>query len=137
MENSDILVDTSVIIAYLRKAKKENTWLHQLAGSYQLYTSSVVEFELLIGALDEQKRQNSEAVLSAFTILPLSSEIAQQAAEIYQNLKRNNLGIEIRDLFIGATAIVHRMPLVTLNKKHFERIKTLQLFVTKPPKFLP
>jgi tRNA(fMet)-specific endonuclease VapC len=127
MENSDILVDTSVIIAYLRKKKKEDTLLYKLAGSYQLYTSSVVEFELFCGALDKKKHQSVEEVLSAFTILPFSSDISQEAAHIYKYLKQNNLLIEIRDIFIAATAVVNNMPLVTVNKKHFYRINQLQL----------
>lgn len=127
MENSDILVDTSVIIAYLRKKNKEDTLLYKLAGSYQLYTSSVVEFELFCGALDKEKHQSVEDVLSAFTILPFSSDISQEAAHIYKNLKQNNLLIEIRDIFIAATAVVNNMPLVTVNKNHFDRIQNLQL----------
>ncbi len=37
------------------------------------------------------------------------------------------LVIEMRDIFIGATAVVYDMPLATLNKEHFERIEKLQL----------
>ncbi len=35
--------------------------------------------------------------------------------------------IEFRDIFIGATAIVHNLPLKTTNTKHFERIKELEI----------
>jgi len=57
----------------------------------------------------------------------LSSEIVKEAAKIYQNLKQMNQLIEIRDIFIAATSIVNRLPLITLNMRHFERIDSLEL----------
>ena len=35
--------------------------------------------------------------------------------------------IDLADLLIGATAITHGLTLATLNKKHFERIKKIEL----------
>ena len=36
--------------------------------------------------------------------------------------------IEFRDIFIAATCIENNLPIVTLNKKHFERIAGLDIF---------
>ncbi len=33
--------------------------------------------------------------------------------------------IDIADLFIAATAVAYKYPIVTLNRKHFERIDGL------------
>jgi len=87
----------------------------------------MVEFELFIGATDDQKYQDALKVLSWCTSLPLTSVVAQQAGTIYQDLKSRNQLIEIRDILIAATAIANNLPLMTLNKKHFERINTLTL----------
>jgi uncharacterized protein (TIGR02646 family) len=81
------------------------------------YTSSVVEFELFCGALDKEKHQSVEKVLSTFTILPFSSEISQEAANIYKYLKQNNLLIEMRDIFIAATAVIKNRLFNTLLSK--------------------
>lgn len=35
--------------------------------------------------------------------------------------------IDIADLFIGATALTHNLPIATLNIKHFNRIKGLEI----------
>jgi len=35
--------------------------------------------------------------------------------------------IDLADLLIGATALTHNIPISTLNIKHFERIKKLEL----------
>jgi predicted nucleic acid-binding protein len=35
--------------------------------------------------------------------------------------------IDLADLLVGSTALTHNIPVATLNKKHFERIKKLTL----------
>ncbi len=53
--------------------------------------------------------------------------IAKISGEIYRELKRENLMIEFRDIFIEGTARGLGLPLITLNEKDFERIKGLEL----------
>jgi len=61
----------------------------------------------------------------------MTSDVAQSAAAIYRQMKQVNQLIEVRDIFIGATALVHSLPLMTLNQNHFSRINGLQL--STPP----
>jgi predicted nucleic acid-binding protein len=42
-------------------------------------------------------------------------------------LRKENLLIEFRDIFIAATCLVNHLPIKTINKKHFERIKGLEI----------
>lgn len=50
-----------------------------------------------------------------------------EAANIDAVLKKKRKQIAIPDLFIAATAIHYNIPLVTLNKKHFDRVDKIQL----------
>ncbi len=59
MENNGILVDTSVIIEFFRKANKEKTLLYKIFD-YKLYISAITVFELLAGATSIDKRKNLE-----------------------------------------------------------------------------
>lgn len=61
------------------------------------------------------------------TILPFDSVAAEKAAEIYLDLRHRGMMIEFRDIFIAATALVHNLPIKTLNTKDFERIGGLVL----------
>ncbi len=61
-------------------------------------------------------------------IIPFTNEIAQLAVDIYKDLKLNNQLIEFRNIFIGATALEARLPMATLNKEHFERIKGIDIY---------
>lgn len=127
MAARELLVDTSIIIDHLRKQNKSSTTLFKAAATHTLYTSTIVEFELFAGALDPQKQHDLRAILERCKIIPFTSEIAQNAAQIYQRLRQQNQLIEMRDIFIGATAIIYNLPLLTINSKHFIRIEKLDI----------
>ncbi|MCB0126795.1 MAG: type II toxin-antitoxin system VapC family toxin [Caldilineaceae bacterium] len=78
-------------------------------------------------ATDGQKRHDVQAILFWATVLPLTSDTAQRAAAVYRQLRSQNQMIEMRNILIAATALVHSLPLMTLNVGHFTRIDTLQL----------
>jgi len=60
-------------------------------------------------------------------ILSFKAESAEKAAEIFNQLKKANQLIEFRDIFIAAICISNSLPILTLNKKHFARIKGLAI----------
>lgn len=131
MATPGVLIDTSIIIEYLRKQNKQKSILYNIVNSYDLYLSTVAEFELYTGATNAQKRRDLQEVMVWCTVLPLTSAVAQAAATIYQQLRAKNQLIEIRDILIAATAIAHDLPIMTLNSGHFMRIDGLQL--SSPP----
>ena len=63
------------------------------------------------------------------TSLPFDVNQSIIAAETFRELKRRNTLIEFRDILIASAAISERIPLATLNTKHFERIKALNLYM--------
>ena len=81
----------------------------------------------MMGATNDQKKKDVEVLLEGVSVLPFDEEVSMKASEIYHNLRRRNLMIEFRDIFIAATALVFQLPIKTLNKDHFQRIETLDL----------
>lgn len=130
MATPRILIDTSIIIEHLRKQNRQKSILYNIANQYELYTSTVVEFELYTGATTQQKQQDIRAVLAWTVVLPFTSETAQTAAFTYQQLKAQNQLIDMRDILIAATALTNGLPLMTLNVGHFNRISGLKLMAT-------
>jgi tRNA(fMet)-specific endonuclease VapC len=126
MENPGMVIDTGVFVDYLRKKDKSTTILATLPNDVSIFVSSVTVYELMMGATDIQKKKDVEILLSDIPVLPFTNEVSLKAAEIYHNLRRQNLLIEFRDIFIGATAIIFQLPIKTLNLKHFQRIESLE-----------
>lgn len=128
MATGRVLVDTSIIIEFFRKKKKDETLLHRLLSSgWKLYISTITYFELLCGAKSEPLLNDTIQLLELFESIDFSESEAKNAAGIFQELKSKNSLSGLADIFIASTAIVHDLPLATLNRTHFERISTLQL----------
>ena len=128
MESSRLVVDTNIFIEYLRATDKINTKLYSISSATRIYISSVTLYELLMGATNEQKRQDVSLLVEDLIVLPFDDEVSIKASEIYHQLKEINKLIEFRDIFIAATCIVHYLPIMTTNKNHFSRIEGLEIF---------
>ncbi|GAB4426523.1 MAG: hypothetical protein OHK0011_08070 [Turneriella sp.] len=61
-------------------------------------------------------------------MLDLTREIADLAGELYSDLRDRGRTIDNEDIIIAATAVVHDLPVATLNVRHFEGINKLRLF---------
>ncbi len=127
MADKIILVDTSILIDYYRKTDKNNSaWMALVRQEYSFIISIVTKFEIYSGATPNQLTfWNS--VLQAITVIPLDEISVDTAVTINNVLKRKRKQIDLADLFIAATAVAHNLSLATLNKKHFDRIDTLNI----------
>jgi tRNA(fMet)-specific endonuclease VapC len=128
-----ICLDTNILIAHKRakKADKDKTVLYRLTTQgYRFAVSSITVYELLRGDNTDEDAY-WKAMFANMEVLPFDFACAEQAARIYKGLKQKGLLIEAEDLFIGATALQHRLKLVSTNVRHFERIEGLALLASE------
>ncbi|RYD83218.1 MAG: type II toxin-antitoxin system VapC family toxin [Sphingobacteriales bacterium] len=127
METKGVVIDTGIFIEFLRAKDKTKTALYKLPDEANIFISAVTYYELLIGATTQEKHNDIKLLTEDLSILPFNADVASKAAEIYHLLKRSNNLIEFRDIFIAATCLVNDVEILTLNKKHFERIEGLRV----------
>lgn len=99
MERERFLIDTSILIDYLRKSKKENTIIYKLSRSSVFFISSVTEFEFRVGST-LHNREFIEKLLSKIHILPFDTIGVKTAFQIYQHLKAKNQLLSLPDIFM-------------------------------------
>ena len=87
-------------------------------------TSAICYFEYMSGS---KNREFDKLLFENVVVLDFNKNQAYIASEIYQDLKKGNTLIGFRDILIASSAMSEKIPLVTLNKRHFERIKDLIL----------
>ena len=127
MADKIVLVDTSILIDYCRKTDKERSvWINLVRQGYSFCVSAVTKYEIYAGATPNQLTFWNSIFL-AITFMPLDEISVDTAVAINSELKKKRKQIDLADLFIAATAIAHNLSLVTLNKKHFDRIDALIL----------
>lgn len=120
-----MVIDTGIFIEHLRSKEKTNTTLYKISNNIDLHISSVSLYELYMGATNKDKEKDVINLTEDLTILPFNEAVAIEAAQIFHQLKAANKLIDFRDIFIAATCLVNNLPILTFNKKHFERIEGL------------
>lgn len=127
METAVVCLDTSILIDFYRKKDKRESAFFQLTNRYKLFAVSIVtEYEILVGSKPDQQ-EFWEGFFDKVTILPFSKPVSDSAVSITKQLRAANKLIEVPDIFIGATALAHNLPIATLNLKHFGRIQDLEI----------
>ena len=120
------IVDTSAIIAYLRK-ESPGEIVVGLLKQEAIIVPAVCIFELLAGVKSERHIQQRRQLLDLSEIAKIDREISEKAAELFTVLRSKGITIDNEDLLIAASAISHNFPLLTVNKKHFSYIANLDL----------
>ena len=127
------LFDTDAISELLRPKPLASyiEWLKALPRDEQ-FTSSVVIGELYKGAYRSPARERhleniNQRVLPAVTVLPYDVATAKVYGKIRAQLEETGQMLADADLQIAATALYHRLELVTGNLRHFSRIDGLQI----------
>ena len=120
-----ICLDTDICIAIINGDARAEKF-RMAAASADLYLSSATVFELYL------RKTNLEKVtefLSNFkqAVLPLDQNCAIESSLIYKDLERYGNMLEFRDIFIASASILHNCKLASFNKKHFSKIKGLEL----------
>jgi len=125
-----LLADTSVLIEYFRTPEKEGTFFFELTGRYdKIAISTITRYEIMVG---NSPRQESfwHQLLSALETLSFDENVADEAAKIMKELKKENKVIGFADVAIAATARFHNIEIATLNAAHFNRVSGLKV-ITK------
>lgn len=123
------LLDTCVCISIFRNEGNVRETIRKI-GTKNCYISEITVAELYFGLAKSSEKQRKmediREVQRLFRVIPVYSSF-KEYGEIRQTLEHTGLRVDQFDLLIGATAIHHKMTLVTSNLKHFERIQGLEI----------
>ena len=118
-----VCLDTDACIAIINRKGGYQSILNKILYS-RVFVSTVTLFELFLRKTNVVEVEN---FIKDLEILNFDTTSARKASEILKILKNEGELIEVRDLFIASAAIVNDCSLATFNKKHFSRIKELEL----------
>jgi predicted nucleic acid-binding protein len=118
-----ILVDTNILIDFLRGRPDAVTWIDALEENVAISAVSVLE--LYGGALSQREERDIWALRQELTCLPIGEEIGERAGSFMRHFGKSH-GIDIPDAIIAATAEHHGLRLATLNVKHFPMFPKLK-----------
>jgi len=122
------LIDTDILASHFKGKEFATEFIKKAGGIERVAISVVTLAELLEGVVDsENEFTETEEVLSKTKVLSVDRNTALEFAKRRSQLRKKGALIDNMDLLIASTALVHKLILVTKNKKHFERIKGLKV----------
>jgi len=112
------LVDTSVLIDYLRGHRGAAEVLEGERAEAPLHASEMTRLEVLAGMLANED-DATRALLSTLVWHPVDADVAEDAGALGRTWLPSHRSIDSADLVIAATAKRADARLLTCNVKHF------------------
>jgi predicted nucleic acid-binding protein len=109
---ANLLVDSDVLVDHLRGTRELRR------GGDRLSYSVVTRAELFAGGDERRVRE----LLDQLEELPVDRPIAERAGRV-----RRMSGLRLPDALIAATALQHRLTLLTRNVRDFEGVRALKV----------
>lgn len=119
------LVDTSVLIDYLRGHQPAADLLEQEREVEPLHASEITRLEILAG-MRATEEAGTRSLLSTLVWHPVDAEVAEEAGALGRKWLPSHHGIDGADLAIAATAMRSGSRLLTRNVRHFPMFTDLR-----------
>lgn len=119
------IVDTSVLIDYLRGHAGAGALLERERAADVLHASEITRVEVLAG-MHPAEEDDTRALLSTLVWHPVDSEIAEEAGALGRRWLPSHHTIDSADLAIAATVVRTDARLLTRNVKHFPMFTDLR-----------
>ena len=125
------LLDTNILSLFFRGNPNVVACFKRYLEEYDTIRFSVITYYEIVSGLkhrDAHKQLDSFLEFAAQnTMIPLTQEIADIAGQLYADLRKQGQPIDDIDLLIAATALAKGLAVVTHNRKHFDRITSLEI----------
>lgn len=120
---SAILLDTNILVDYLRDSTEAAEFLETFRGKPAASVVSVME--MIVGAKNRREEERIASLEQILQLHPVTFPIARRAGEFFKHYAPSH-ATDSLDALIAATAEHHGLKLATINVKHFPMFPKLK-----------
>ena len=124
-----VLYDTNIFISAFNGRKDTIDQLDKI-GLDEVVLSAVTVMELFQGMGSKVQLAQMKKKIKFFDVVQMDETISQKAVEFIEAYKLSH-GLTIPDAIIGATSVVHQIPLYTYNSRDFDFLPEIILYHQK------
>ena len=128
MDVTDLCLDTSAIIAFLKGREPGASAVAAAVRNANCFVTSISVYELLFGVSRAGKQIGEDQLLSILATAALDNAAARRAAILHDQLLRAGSDIGVKDVLIAAICLERNLPILTLNERHFHRVADLRVY---------
>lgn len=129
MIKAGVLVDTSVLIDFLKDKQPNAEAVIALINSKRICTTGIIMAELLQGTRNANEETYVAQLLDGIPVIEVTSSLWMKAGRISCSLRRKGVTLPLSDIAVAALAIEHNLSVFTLDG-HFKEIPGLKLHKT-------
>jgi len=122
MSSNEVLIDTDVLIDYLRDRVEAVKYLESLPIPPAI--SAITVAELYAGVREGRERRFLDEFSRSLAVVDVNDEIARLGGLFRRDYFKSH-GTGINDAIIAATAELDDYTFVTLNRKHFPMLRKI------------
>lgn len=121
-----ILCDTNIFI-HAFNGNAQTILDLQKIGFENIVLSSITVMELFQGMGNKKELSRMKSRIKYYDVIEFDKQVSKLAQKLIENYSLSH-GLMIPDAIIGATAVIHEIPLFTYNVKNFRYIPDLTFF---------
>lgn len=122
-----IVADSDVLVDWLHR-RGSAAAVRSALDRQELSTTAISAYQLLSGVRTEVARTEVRDLLALMAaILPFDDRAAELAGAAYRDLAGEGRVIGRPDLYIAGICLAADVPLLTRNRREFERVRGLRL----------
>jgi predicted nucleic acid-binding protein len=115
-----VLCDTNILIHAFNGRQITIDKLQEI-GLEQITLSVITVMELFQGMSNKTELAQMKRKIKYFDIVEIDNDTSKFATRLIENFRLSH-NLQIPDALIGATAVIHQIPLYTYNTKDFDFI---------------
>ena len=124
-----VLIDSDVLIDYLRGFPAARNYFRSVDTAA---VSVISVTELVSGARNDEEEMAMNELFSTVHLVAVDESIAREAGRLRRQFFRSH-NVETADALIAATSMLHRLQLVTLNRRHYPMLADVLVPYRKRP----
>jgi predicted nucleic acid-binding protein len=113
------LLDTNILVLAIRGGERGLGLLRELVGGGAKVGCSVITVGEIYAGMRPHEAGRTAELMEQLDTYPVTLEIARHAGAVKNEWRIKGYTLTLADTLIAATAITHRMVLVTDNRKDF------------------
>jgi predicted nucleic acid-binding protein len=121
-----LLCDTNIFISAFNGRQNTIDQLDKI-GLDEIVLSAVTVMELFQGMGNKEELAQMKKKIKYYDVVQIDEEVSRKAIEFIESYKLSH-GLSIPDAIIGATSVVHQIPLYTYNIRDFDFLPGVILY---------